>query len=71
MSSDRDDDAHGEDADVRLVLDAYRAFVSGDIETATANMHPDVEWIEPDEFPDGGHYRGPAAVAAYLSRSRA
>lgn len=71
MSPDGHDYAHGGDADVRLVLDAYRAFASGDIKTAMANMHSDVEWIEPDDFPDGGRYMGPAAVAAYLSRSRA
>ncbi len=35
------------------------------------NLHPDVEWIEPDEFPGGGRYVGPAAVAGYLEASRA
>jgi ketosteroid isomerase-like protein len=29
----------------------------------------DVEWIEPDEFPNGGTHRGPAAVADYLRAS--
>jgi ketosteroid isomerase-like protein len=33
-------------------------------------MHPDVEWIEPDEFPNGGRRQGPAAVADYLRSSR-
>lgn len=31
---------------------------------------PDVEWIEPDEFPYGGRRQGPAAVADYLRSSR-
>jgi len=65
-----DDQVAGDDADVRLILDAYRAFQAGDIDRATASLHQDVVWIEPDEFPDGGRYVGPASVADYLSRSR-
>jgi ketosteroid isomerase-like protein len=59
------------DADVALVLRSYEAFERGDIETAVAPLHPEVDWIEPDEFPGGGHRRGPAAVADYLRESRA
>jgi hypothetical protein len=32
--------------------------------------NPDVEWIEPDEFPNGGRRHGPASVAEYLRSSR-
>jgi ketosteroid isomerase-like protein len=55
--------------DVALVLRAYAAFARGDIEEAVADLHPDVEWIEPDEFPNGGRRQGPAAVAEYLRAS--
>jgi hypothetical protein len=33
-------------------------------------LHPDVEWIEPDEFPNGGRRQGRAAVAEYLRGAR-
>jgi ketosteroid isomerase-like protein len=58
------------DPDLALVLDAYAAFARGDIDGAVAGLHPDVEWIEPDEFPGGGRRHGPAAVADYLRASR-
>jgi ketosteroid isomerase-like protein len=57
------------DPDVELVLACYAAFARGDIETAVAPLHPDVVWIEPEEFPGGGRYDGPAAVAGYLRAS--
>ncbi|WP_238016399.1 nuclear transport factor 2 family protein [Dactylosporangium sp. AC04546] len=57
------------DADVELVLRAYAAFAAGDIAGAVRDLHPDVEWIEPDEFPNGGRHVGPAAVARYLQAS--
>jgi ketosteroid isomerase-like protein len=59
------------DPDVALVLESYVAFARGDIDAAIAPLHPDVEWVEPDEFPMGGARRGPAAVAEYLRASRA
>jgi ketosteroid isomerase-like protein len=60
-----------DDIDVAMVLAAYAAFAKGDIDAAVANLHPDVEWIEPDEFPNGGRHVGPAAVGNYLRQSRA
>jgi ketosteroid isomerase-like protein len=59
------------DPDVALVLDAYRAYARGDIDQAVIALHPEVEWIEPEEFPNGGRRQGPAAVADYLRSSRA
>jgi ketosteroid isomerase-like protein len=57
------------DPDLAMVLAAYHAYAAGDIEAAVANLHPDVEWIEPDEFPGGGRFIGPQAVAGYLAES--
>lgn len=59
------------DPDVILVLRSYEAYARGDIDEAVAPLHPDVEWIEPDDLPDGGRRVGPAAVADYLRDSRA
>jgi len=61
----------GLDPDVTLVLNSYEAFARGDIDQAVAPLHPDVEWVEPDEFPHGGRRQGPEAVADYLRSSRA
>lgn len=57
------------DPDTALVLRAYAAFARGDIDAAVRDLAPDVDWVEPEEFPGGGHLRGPAAVAAYLRNS--
>src|SRR5215472_4105860 len=56
----------------RILTDAYASFNRGDMAAAVAAMDPNVEWIEPAEFP-GGHrpYRGPKDVMVYLTNSRA
>lgn len=59
------------DPDVAMILGSYAAFARNDIAAAIAPLHADVEWIEPDEFPNGGRRTGPAAVADYLRNSRA
>jgi ketosteroid isomerase-like protein len=58
------------DPDVALIQAAYAAYARGDIEQVVAGLHPEVEWIEPAEFPGGGRRVGPAAVAEYLRASR-
>jgi len=60
-----------EDADLDVVRAAYAAFARGDIEAAVADLAVNVEWIEPDEFPDSGRHVGREAVRGYLQRSRA
>ncbi|MFF2077989.1 nuclear transport factor 2 family protein [Kitasatospora sp. NPDC058162] len=59
------------DPDVALVLAAYAAYARGDIDAAVAGLHPDVEWVEPEEFPNGGVHSGRDAVHKYLSASYA
>jgi ketosteroid isomerase-like protein len=61
----------GDDRDLQKVRAAYAAFAASEIDAAVANIADDVEWIEPDEFPDGGPHHGRAAVRRYLERSRA
>ncbi|HEX3736053.1 MAG TPA: nuclear transport factor 2 family protein [Solirubrobacterales bacterium] len=59
------------DPEIEVVLAAYDAFARGDAAAATADMDPEVEWIEPISFLNGGRRVGPAAVAEYLEASRA
>ena len=53
-----------------MMPNAYAAYARGDIDGAVVGLHPDVEWIEPDEFPNGRRRPGPASVAEYLRSSR-
>ncbi|MGW3041024.1 nuclear transport factor 2 family protein [Kitasatospora sp. NPDC001159] len=59
------------DPDVALVLAAYDAYARGDIDAAVADLHPDVDWVEPEDFPNGGPHHGADAVHEYLSASYA
>ena len=38
---------------------AYAAFNRGDIDAAARLLDPQVEWVEPANFPGGGAYHGP------------
>jgi ketosteroid isomerase-like protein len=58
-------------SDEQIVRKAYEAFARGDIDEAVADLHPEVEWTEPEPFPMAGRYRGRVAVREYLSASRA
>ena len=51
--------------DVRLLVRAYDAFNSRDIDAAVALMHPDVDW--PNAF-EGGRVHGHLGVRKYWSR---
>lgn len=56
---------------IRLLQDAYAAFNRGDIADAVKSLDPEIEWVEPPEFPGGGTYNGRSGVADYLTHSRA
>jgi ketosteroid isomerase-like protein len=64
-------DGGGDDPEIEVVLAAYAAFARGDAGAAVRDMDPEVEWIEPPSFPDGGRRVGTAAVAEHLATSRA
>ena len=56
----------------RILKNAYESFNRGDMASAVVAMDPNVEWIEPAEFPGGDRtYRGPKDVMVYLANSRA
>jgi ketosteroid isomerase-like protein len=71
VSMDAGPEADRADPDVALLLDSYAAFARGDIAAAVAPLHSDVEWVEPEEFPNGGAHHGAAAAAEYLRTGRA
>jgi uncharacterized protein len=50
---------------------AYAAFNRGDIDATVQLFDPNVEWIEPTEFPGGGAYHGVEGAKRYLAQSRA
>jgi ketosteroid isomerase-like protein len=56
---------------ILALREAYAAFNRGDMDAAVASLDPQIEWIEPAEFPGGGTYHGRDAAKAYLTQSRA
>ena len=56
---------------VAMLRGAYSAFNRDDIDSAVSGFDPNIEWIEPPEFPGGGTYQGREAAKRYLSQSRA
>ena len=57
--------------ETELLQRTYAALNRNDIQAMVEAFDPQVEWIEPVEYPSGGTYRGLAAVKAHLSDSRA
>ena len=50
--------------------EAYAALNRNDIPAMVGAIDPQIEWIEPAEYPTGGTYHGLAAVKAHLSKAR-
>lgn len=57
------------DEEVRLVLRGYEVCARDDFDAAVAALAADVEWVEPDDFPDGGARHGPAEATVHTVRS--
>jgi ketosteroid isomerase-like protein len=62
---------HETEAAVAELRAAYAAFNRGDIDAAVRFLDPQIEWVEPTEFPRGGTYRGVEGAKRYLRQSRA
>lgn len=58
-------------AETEVLRKTYAALNRNDIPAMVEAFDPQVEWIEPVEYPGGGTYRGRAAVKTHLSQSRA
>src|SRR5580658_1850238 len=43
---------------IATLRDAYSAFNRGNIDAAVEGLDPQIEWIEPVEFPGGGVFHG-------------
>jgi glutathione S-transferase len=56
--------------EIELVKETYAAINRNDIPAAVELFDPQVEWIEPPDFPTPGTYRGHADVMAHISRGR-
>jgi uncharacterized protein len=57
-------------AETAALKEAYAALNRNDIPAMLQAFDPQIERIEPPEFPAGGTYRGHAAVQVHLSRAR-
>ena len=56
--------------DIAAVKETYAAINRNDVPAAVKAFDPQVEWIEPPDFPTPGTYRGHAAVIAHITRGR-
>ena len=57
-------------AETEALKEIYAALNRNDIPAMVKAFDPQIERIEPPDFPAGGTYRGHAAVQAHLSRAR-
>jgi uncharacterized protein len=58
------------EAETKSLREAYAALNRNDIPAMVEAFDPDIEWIEPAEFPGGGMHCGHAVVKAHLSHAR-
>jgi uncharacterized protein len=56
--------------ETEALREAYAALNRNDIPAFVAVLDPQIERVEPPEFPQGGTYRGLAAVKEHVSRAR-
>ena len=57
-------------AEIEAIREAYAALNRGDIPAFVSLFDPQIERIEPAEFPQGGTYQGLAAVTAHVAKGR-
>jgi ketosteroid isomerase-like protein len=58
------------EAETQALREAYAALNRNDIPAFVQVFDPQIERIEPADFPQGGTYHGLAAVTAHLSKAR-
>ena len=57
-------------AETEALMEAYAALNRNDIPAMVQAFDPQIEWIEPAEYPLGGTYQGHAAVKTHLAQAR-
>jgi ketosteroid isomerase-like protein len=57
-------------AEIETLKETYAAINRNDIPAALKAFDPQMEWIEPHDYPGAGTYRGHAAVMANISKGR-
>jgi uncharacterized protein len=57
-------------AETKALREAYAALNRNDIPAFVESFDPQIERIEPDDFPGDGTYRGLEAVKAHVSKHR-
>ena len=57
-------------AETQALMEAYAALNKNDIPAMADIFDPQIEWIEPAEYPGAGTYQGLATVQAHLSHHR-
>ena len=57
-------------AEIEAVKETYAAINRNDITAAVAAFDPQIEWIEPSDYPGAGTHRGLAEVAANIAKGR-
>ena len=57
-------------AEIEAVKETYAAINRNDIPAAVNAFDPQMEWIEPPNYPGAGTYRGHAEVMANISKGR-
>jgi uncharacterized protein len=58
------------EAETEALREAYAALNRNDVQGFVKVFDPRIERIEPADFPQGGTYRGLAAVTAHVSKGR-
>jgi glutathione S-transferase len=56
--------------EIEAVKETYAAINRNDVPAAVNAFDPQMEWIEPSDFPTPGTYRGHAEVMAHISKGR-
>ena len=54
--------------DVERVRRLYEAWTAGDLDSAIAGLDPGIEWIEPEDSPDAGSWRGVEGVLRSMDK---
>jgi ketosteroid isomerase-like protein len=58
------------DAEIKLVTEIYAAINRNDVAALVQAFDPQIERVEPTDFPSAGTYRGHAELSAHIAKGR-